>query len=99
MERFGRRFWANTMLPEFFIGVVIISVSYMTDLNRHPQQVERLYITGLILYMGFYGPYACLTCVIPTEAYPTYLRSYGMICSDATVNLGNFIIMCTFTDM
>lgn len=99
MEKFGRRFWANTMLPGFFIGLVIISVSYMISLDKYPQTVEGLYITGLILYMGFYGPYACLTWVIPAEVYPTYLRSYGMMSSDAAVNLGNFIITYTFTDM
>lgn len=99
MEKFGRRFWANTMLPGFFIGLVIISVSYMLPLATMPQAVEGLYITGLILYMGFYGPYACLTWVIPAEVYPTYLRSYGMMASDASVNLGNFIITYTFTDM
>lgn len=100
MEKFGRRFWANTMLPGFFIGLVIIAASYMIPLNPETQhKVEGLYITGLILYMGFYGPYACLTWVIPSEVYPTYLRSYGMMFSDGAVNLGNFIITFTFTDM
>jgi len=99
MEKFGRRFWANTMLPGFFIGLVIIGVSYIISLESNVKKVEGLYITGLILYMGFYGPYACLTWVIPSEAYPTYLRSYGMIFSDLSVNLGNFIITFTFTRM
>jgi Sugar (and other) transporter len=99
MERFGRRFWANTMLPGFFVGLVIISASYMIPLANNTQVVEGLYITGLILYMGFYGTYACLTWVIPSEVYPTYLRSYGMMFSDAAVNLGNFVITYTFTDM
>ncbi|KAI0483916.1 general substrate transporter [Xylariaceae sp. FL0804] len=100
MERFGRRFWANTMLPGFFIGLVIIAVSYCIPLTTASQPaVSGLYITGLILYMGFYGPYACLTWVIPSEVYPTYLRSYGMMSSDAAVNLGNFIITFCFSDM
>jgi hypothetical protein len=99
MEKFGRRFWANTMLPGFFIGLVIIGASYCIPLGGNTQKVQGLYITGLILYMGFYGPYACLNWVIPSEAYPTYLRSYCMMFSDAAVNLGNFIITFTFTDM
>lgn len=100
MERFGRRFWANTMLPGFFLGLVIIAASYCIPLNPGTQPtVTGLYITGLILYMGFYGPYACLTWVIPSEVYPTYLRSYGMMSSDACVNLGNFIITFCFARM
>ena len=100
MEKFGRRFWANTMLPGFFIGLVIIGASYCIPLTPDTQQtVTGLYLTGLILYMGFYGPYACLTWVIPAEVYPTYLRSYGMMSSDACVNLGNFIITFCFSRM
>jgi hypothetical protein len=71
----------------------------MIHLNRYPQQGEGLHITGLILYMDFYDPYTCLTWVILAEAYPTYLRIYGMTLLDAAVNLGNFIITYTSTDM
>lgn len=99
MERFGRRFWANSILPGLFIGLVLISVSYMLNLQKQPHEVVGLYLTGLIIYMASYGPYACLTWILPAEVYPTYLRSYGMMCSDAVVNLGNFIITFAFTDM
>ncbi|KAK3117101.1 fructose symporter [Teratosphaeriaceae sp. CCFEE 6253] len=47
----------------------------------------------------FKGPYACLTWVIPSDVYPTYLRSYGMATSDAMVFLGSFIITFNFAEM
>jgi hypothetical protein len=74
METCGRRFWAITMLPGFFIGLIIIAASYQVPLSNLPA-AEGVYLTGLILYMGFFGSYACLTWVIPAEVYPTYLRS------------------------
>lgn len=99
MERFGRRFWACTMLPGFFVGLVLIGISYTFNIQSQQQATVGMYITGLILYMGFYGPYACLTWVLPSEVYPTYLRSYGMTSSGAMINLGNFIITYNFAGM
>jgi MFS family permease len=61
MERFGRRFWAMTMLPGCFLGLVLIGISYLFDAEKSPSLVVGLYITGLIVYMLCYGPYACLT--------------------------------------
>lgn len=61
METCGRRFWAIMMLPGFFIGLVLIGVSYRIPLETHTMAVEGLYLTGLIIYMGFFGSYACLT--------------------------------------
>jgi sugar porter (SP) family MFS transporter len=77
MERFGRRFWACLTLPGFFIGLVMISCSYLIPINNF-SATAGLYIAGLIIYDGFFGSYACLTWVIPSEVFPTYLRSYGM---------------------
>ncbi|OXV07653.1 hypothetical protein Egran_04583 [Elaphomyces granulatus] len=99
MERFGRRYWANTMLPGFFIGLVFVGVGYQIPLDRYPKAAEGLYLTGLILYMGFFGSYACLTWVIPSEVFPTYLRSYGMTTSDANLFLCSFIVTYNFTQM
>ncbi|EWG48768.1 MFS transporter, SP family, major inositol transporter [Fusarium verticillioides 7600] len=99
MERFGRRFWAITMLPGFFIGLVLIGVSYQFDVETQLQTVEGLYLSGLIIYMGFFGSYACLTWVVPSEVYPTYLRSYGMTTSDALLFLASFIVTYNFTAM
>ena len=99
METCGRRFWAITMLPGFFIGLVLIGVSYQFDVVTQTVIVEGLYLSGLILYMGFFGSYACLTWVIPSEVYPTYLRSYGMTISDALLFLMSFIVTYNFSAM
>ncbi|KAI0129724.1 hypothetical protein BJ170DRAFT_285405 [Xylariales sp. AK1849] len=99
MERFGRRFWANTMLPGFFIGLVVIGVSYQIPIETNPQGAMACYLIGLILYMGFFGCYACLTWVVPSEVYPTYLRSYGMTTSDALLFLASFVVTYNFSAM
>lgn len=99
MEKFGRRYWANTMLPGFFIGLLLIGIGYKIPLDKHPRAAEGVYLTGLILYMGFFGSYACLTWVIPSEVFPTYLRSYGMTTTDANLFLCSFIVTYNFTRM
>ncbi|PSR90338.1 major facilitator superfamily transporter sugar [Coniella lustricola] len=99
MEKFGRRFWANAMLPGFFVGLVIIGASYQIPLDTNLRGAEACYLLGLILYMGFFGCYACLTWVIPSEVYPTYLRSYGMVTSDALLFLASFIVTYNFSAM
>lgn len=58
MERAGRRFWAMTMLPCFFIGLILVGVSYEMKTLMGQQ---GMYLTGIILYNGFFGSYACLT--------------------------------------
>ncbi|POR36982.1 Inositol transporter 1 [Tolypocladium paradoxum] len=99
METCGRRFWAITMLPGFFIGLVLIGISYQFEYTTHATIVEGLYLTGLIIYMGFFGSYACLTWVVPSEVYPTYLRSYGMTTSDALLFFSSFVVTYNFTAM
>jgi len=99
MEKFGRRYWANTMLPGFFIGLLLVGIGYKIPLDKHPKAAEGVYLTGLILYMGFFGSYACLTWVIPSEVFPTYLRSYGMTTTDANLFLCSFIVTYNFTRM
>ncbi|PSK33542.1 hypothetical protein B9Z65_7429 [Elsinoe australis] len=96
METCGRRFWAIAMLPGFFIGLVLVGVSY----QLHTQTATLgVYLTGLILYEMFFGSYACLTWVIPSEVYPTYLRSYGMTTSSGWLFLSSFIVTYNFTAM
>ncbi|KKK21306.1 hypothetical protein P175DRAFT_0436483 [Aspergillus ochraceoroseus IBT 24754] len=99
METCGRRFWAIVMLPGFFIGLVLIGISYQFSVETHLMTVEGLYLTGLVVYMGFFGSYACLTWVVPAEVYPTYLRSYGMTTSDALLFLMAFTVTYNFTAM
>ncbi|CAM1501030.1 Fc.00g101920.m01.CDS01 [Cosmosporella sp. VM-42] len=99
MERFGRRFWAITLLPGFLAGLVMIGASYHIDTSTNLAGAEGVYLTGLILYYGFFGSYACLTWVIPSEVYPTYLRSYGMTTSDVTLFLSAFLMTYNFSAM
>jgi sugar porter (SP) family MFS transporter len=98
MEICGRRFWALATLPGFFVGLVLVGVSYQIPIDN-TVAVQGVYLTGLILYEGFFGCYACLTWVIPSEVYPTYLRSYGMTISSAWVFLSSFIVTYNFTAM
>lgn len=99
MERFGRRYWANVMLPGFFIGLVLVGAGYTIDIHKYPSAAQGVYLTGIILYMGFFGSYACLTWVVPSEVFPTYLRSYGMTTADANLFLCSFIVTYNFTRM
>lgn len=99
MERFGRRYWANAMLPGFFIGLVFVGVGYTIDFRKYPAAAQGIYLTGIVLYMGFFGSYACLTWVVPSEVFPTYLRSYGMTTADANLFLCSFIVTYNFTRM
>lgn len=99
MERFGRRYWANLMLPGFFIGLVCVGIGYQIPYDQHPKAATGVYMTGMILYMGFFGSYACLTWVIPSEVFPTYLRSYGMTTADANLFLCSFIVTYNFSRM
>lgn len=99
MELCGRRFWALAMLPGFFTGLILVGVSYNFDPSADPVLVQGLYLTGLVIYMGFFGCYATLTWVVPSEVYPTYLRSYGMTVSSAWMFLSSFIVTYNFTGM
>jgi hypothetical protein len=112
MERFGRRFWACFTLPCFFIGLLLVGISYQV---ASFQATEALYLTGVIIYMGFFGSYACLTCefiimalqhllivsigVIPSEVFPTYLRSYGMESTDVNLFFCSWLVTYFFSDM
>ncbi|KAH6870004.1 hypothetical protein J4E91_008471 [Alternaria rosae] len=96
METCGRRFWAIAMLPGFLIGLVLVGISYHMD---SLSATLGTYFTGLILYELFFGSYAALTWVIPSEVYPTYLRSYGMTTSTGWLFLSSFIVTYNFTGM
>lgn len=99
MELCGRRFWALATLPGFFIGLILVGVSYQLNPDDNLVAVQGIYLTGLILYEGFFGCYSTLTWVIPSEVYPTYLRSYGMTISSAWLFLSSFIVTYNFTAM
>lgn len=96
MEKFGRRFWACFTLPCFFVGLVLVGVSYQVSTF---EANEALYLTGVILYTGFFGSYACLTWVLPSEVFPTYLRSYGMESTDVNLFFCSWLVTYFFADM
>lgn len=73
METCGRRFWAIAMLPGFFIGLVLIGVSYHLPVGSSASLgvvsclattsydcllILHQYFTGLITYEVFFGSYA-----------------------------------------
>jgi hypothetical protein len=60
LEKFGRRFWANTMLPGFFVGLLTIGLGYLAPISNF-NLAAGTYITELTIYEGFFGSYACLT--------------------------------------
>lgn len=97
MERFGRRFWANLMLPCFFVGLVLVGISY--QLPTSSSAALGLYLSGIIIYNGFFGSYACLTWVLPSEIFPTRLRSYGMESTDVNLFFCSWLVTYFFADM
>jgi sugar porter (SP) family MFS transporter len=99
METCGRRFWATITLPGFFLGLIITGISYMPFIQDNQPAKLGVYFTGMIMYMLFFGCYATLTWVIPSESYPTYLRSYGMTTSSGFLFLCSFIITYNFRGM
>lgn len=99
MEKYGRRWFALVMLPGFFIGLTLIGISYLFYDENNLTITTALYLVGLVLYMSFFGCYACLTWVVPSEVYPTYLRSYGMTVSETLLFLFSFIIVYNFDAM
>ncbi|GJD10275.1 Inositol transporter 1 [Galdieria sulphuraria] len=53
MDRFGRRVAAITLLPGFFVGLLIIGFGYFIPLSN-VHSAEGVYLTGLIIYMWFF---------------------------------------------
>ncbi|GMM34848.1 hypothetical protein DASC09_021730 [Saccharomycopsis crataegensis] len=97
MDKCGRRFWANFCLPWFFIGLVLVGIGYLLPTTTAAS--KGLYLTGVILYMIFFGSYSTLTWVTPAEVFPTYLRSYGTTITSTMLYLWSFIITYNFSSM
>ena len=55
-----------------------------------PTAKQKLYLTGLILYEGFFGSYACLTWVLPAEVLES---------SDVTLFFCSWVVTYFFSDM
>lgn len=99
MDKFGRRFWGNVTLPLLFVGLILVGVSYQFSPKTDLSKSLGLYLPGIIIYNAFFGSYACLTWVVPSESYPTSLRSYGMTVSAGTMFLYSFIVTYNFDRM
>ncbi|KAI5951098.1 HXT4 [Candida jiufengensis] len=98
MDRFGRRVWGYNLVG-FFIGLVLVGVGYLIPLDTHLAAAEGVYLTGLILYMGFFGSYACLTWVVPSESFSIGTRSQGMTICSALLYLWAFVVTYNFNRM
>lgn len=100
MDRFGRRVWALNIIG-FFIGLVFVGVGYLLpiDTPTHLMAAEGVYLTGIILYMGFFGSYACLTWVLPSESFDLRTRSIGMSICSTFLYLWSFIVTFNFDRM
>lgn len=98
MDKFGRRVWGLNIVG-FFIGLVLVGVGYLIDLKTHLAAAEGVYLSGIILYMMFFGSYACLTWVLPAESFDLRTRSVGMTICSTFLYLWSFIVTYNFTRM
>lgn len=98
MDRFGRRVWGLNIVG-FFVGLVLVGVGYLIPIETHQAAGEGVYLTGIILYMGFFGSYACLTWVLPAESFDLRTRSIGMTICSTFLYLWSFIVTFNFTRM
>lgn len=97
MDRFGRRKFAQ-LIVGFSVGLVLVVVGY-SIVDTHQSAGIGLYFTGIVLYMGFFGCYACLTWVIPAESFAIATRSIGMTICSSFLYLWAFTVTYNFTGM
>jgi sugar porter (SP) family MFS transporter len=104
MDKFGRRVWAQNILM-FIVGLVLVGVGYLYTnngvdyFNEHKATALGLFFSGLVLYMGFFGAYSCLTWVVPAESFDFNTRSQGMAICSAFLYLWSFIVTYNFEGM
>ncbi|RLV95459.1 Myo-inositol transporter 2 [Spathaspora sp. JA1] len=98
MDRFGRRVWGMNLVG-FTFGLVLVGVGYLIPLDTNKPAALGIYLTGLILYMGFFGAYACLTWVLPAESFSIGTRSLGMTICSSFLYLWAFTVTYNFNRM
>lgn len=98
MDKFGRRIWGYNLIG-FFIGLVLVGVGYLIPIDTNLPAAEGVYLTGLILYMGFFGSYACLTWVVPSESFSLGTRSQGVTLCSALLYIWSFTVTYNFNRM
>lgn len=98
MDRFGRRVWAQNIVG-FFVGLLMVGIGYLINPDTNRSAALGVYMTGIILYMGFFGSYACLTWVLPAESFDIRTRSQGMAICSMFLYLWSFIVTFNFERM
>ncbi|EDK42094.1 fructose symporter [Lodderomyces elongisporus] len=98
MDRFGRRIWGYNLIG-FLVGLVLVGVGYLIPLDTHKAAALGVYLTGIILYEFFFGSYACLTWVVPSESFPINCRNAGMTICSALLYLWAFTVTYNFNRM
>jgi MFS family permease len=96
MDKFGRRVCAQRILM-FIVGLALVGIGYLSTnngfnyFNEHKATALGLFLSGLVVYMGFFGAYSCLTWVVPAESVDFNTRSQGMAICCAILYLWSFI--------
>nr|QFR37144.1 MFS transporter [Cyberlindnera americana] len=98
MDRFGRRTWGMNIIG-CIVGLVFVGAGYQINTSTNLPAAEGVYLTGIILYMGFFGSYACLTWVVPAESFDMKTRPLGMTICSTFLYLWSFIVTYNFTKM
>jgi sugar porter (SP) family MFS transporter len=104
MDRFGRRVWAQNIVV-FIIGLILVGVGYLYTNKSYDYFLDNkatalgLFFSGIILYMGFFGAYSCLTWVVPAESFDFNTRSQGMAICSTFLYLWSFIVTYNFDRM
>lgn len=98
MDRFGRRPWSMTILG-FIVGLILVGIGYKINLKTHLAAAEGVYLSGQILYNMFFGTYATLTWVVPSESFSLATRSVGMTVCSAFLYLWAFTVTYNFNRM
>ncbi|CUM68528.1 uncharacterized protein PRCAT00006254001 [Priceomyces carsonii] len=98
MDKFGRRVWGLNIIG-FFVGLILVGIGYQINTATNLPAAEGVYLSGIILYMGFFGSYACLTWVLPAESFDLRTRSIGMTICSTFLYLWSFIVTYNFDRM
>lgn len=98
ISKTGRRKWSLNIIG-CIIGLVFVGVGYQINVKTHKAAALGTYFVGIILYMGFFGCYACLTWVIPAECFDLKTRAIGMTICSSLLYLWSFTVTYNFTKM
>lgn len=98
MDRFGRRVWGYNIVG-FFVGLILVGVGYLFNVETQKAAAEGVYLSGIIIYFLFFGSYSTLTWVIPSESFDLKTRSLGMTICSTFLYLWSFTVTYNFAKM